>query len=143
MAGELFVLGNDLSELRRMSSWLRASAAAADVPDEVADKLELCANEAVSNIISYAFPDSGRHEISLELLPVDGGADLVIRDDGMPFNLLEVPAYQRPEDTASARIGGIGIHLIRSLMSHCSYERTGGINVLCLESRRAQPVGDA
>lgn len=131
---EKIVICNDLAELRRMSQWLSLSAARAAIPERLVPVLELCANEAVANIINYAFADRGPHEIIVELARTERGGILVIRDDGRPFDPLALPEFQPPATLEEARIGGLGVHLIRRMASRCEYRREGGMNVLCLEA---------
>jgi len=133
MLGERIVIANRLDELPRMSQWLHDSAASLGLEESDAFALDVSANEAVTNIISYAYGDQLRHDITLELHAAGNGARLVIRDDGKPFNLLEAPEHKAPGAIEEARIGGLGILLIRRMMSRCSYERADGFNVLYLE----------
>ena len=130
---------NDLSELRRMTAWLRAEAEAGRLSSAQVEVLDVCANEAVCNIISYAFPRAGDHDIELELTPLEGGdVRLTIRDDGQPFNPLEAPQPAHPASLAEAPIGGLGITLIRRLASRCDYRREHGHNLLSLEASAAR-----
>ena len=133
MFSDRLVIVNDLRELRRMSAWLQDACAAADFGADLAGRLDLCANELVANIISYAFDDGQRHEIALEVTAAPEGASLTVRDNGRPFNLLEAPAHRQPESIEQARIGGLGIHLVRQLSSGCRYRRDGGFNVLTVD----------
>jgi serine/threonine-protein kinase RsbW len=143
LLSDRLVIGNDLSELRRMTEWLRTSCNAAGIPKDVVYTLDFCANEAVANIISYAYDDPGPHNITLELHEAEQGARLVISDDGKPFNVLAAPEHRLPENIEAARIGGLGIHLIRRLITDCEYRRAGGFNVLSLEARHKPQSRDA
>ena len=140
---ERIAIRNDLAELRRMTQWLQDSARMVDVPQEFLYALDVCANEAVTNIISYAYDDNLRHDITLELSRTANGACLVIRDDGNPFNPLEAPPHQGPASLEDAMIGGLGIHLIRRMMTRCDYRREADVNVLCLEAERKVQPGNA
>ena len=133
MLDERIVIANRLDELRRMTQWLHDSAAAFGISRNALFTLDVCANEAVTNIISYAFGDHMRHDITLELHKAGTGARLVIRDHGKPFNPLEAPERHLPKAITDAGIGGLGIHLIKHLMTRCNYERVDGVNVLSLE----------
>ncbi len=141
MPGVRLVISNQICELRRMSQWLSDSAIAAGTPQDLVYALEYCANEAIYNIISYAFDDGQRHEITLELSKTAEGASLIIRDDGKPFNPLEAPAVKQPEGLDDMKIGGLGVHLIRQLTWRCNYQREGAINVLRLEARPGSRTG--
>jgi serine/threonine-protein kinase RsbW len=143
VACDRLVIANKPDELRRMSQWLRTAATVLDMPEDVILKLDLCANEAVTNIINHAYLDERRHSISLDLSDTINGVQLVIRDDGKPFNPLEQPENDPPRTLDAAAIGGLGVRLIRRLMTRCDYQREFGTNVLFLETLRDQPVGNA
>jgi len=143
LLSDRLVIGNDLSELRRMTDWLRTSCENAGIPRDVVYTLDFCANEAVANIISYAYDSPGPRDIAIELNATEGGARLVISDDGKPFNVLAAPEHRPPENIESARIGGLGIHLIRRMISACEYRRSGRFNVLSLEAKHNPQPRDA
>ena len=134
------VIRNEAAELRRMSEWLVRHCAAAAIPDDPVQRLEVCANEALANIISYAYQEDGAHTIRLELWAADGGVRLTVRDDGQPFNPLQAPDHQQPASLDEAQIGGLGIHLMRRLLTRWEYRRDSGCNVLCMS---ITPVGEA
>jgi serine/threonine-protein kinase RsbW len=140
--GDPLVIGNKVEELRRMTDWLWGTASAAGIAHELIVMLDFCANEAVSNIINYAYDDERHHDITLELSKTAQGACLVIRDDGKPFDLLHAPEYIAPKSLAEAKIGGLGIHLIRRTISHCTYQLENGFNVLRLEAHRKRSPRD-
>lgn len=143
MLGDRLVIGNRVDELRRMSRWLRESARELEIPQDVVFRLELCANEAVFNIISYAYDDTNPHDITLDLRRTGCGATLVICDDGRPFNPLSWPAHRAVTRIEDARAGGLGIHFIRNLMGRCDYRRVENLNELVLEARSDPPRSNA
>lgn len=133
MQGEQLVIANQLHELRRMTQWLHDSGQALGIAEDALFRLDVCANEAVTNIIDYAFVDNRRHNICIEMNKTPAGAILVIRDDGVNFNPLDMPEHQTPATLAEAAIGGLGIRLIKRMTSRCSFKRANGLNVLTLE----------
>ena len=130
---DLLEIANDLAELPRMSRWLLERASAAGIAGVLLPRLDLCANEATENIIRHAFAPGARHAIAIELSRTQHGAELLIRDDGRPFNPLDLPEPALPSTLAEARLGGLGVHLMRSMASRCQYVREGGYNLLRLE----------
>jgi len=119
-----------LSEIRRMSLWLDTEIRQLGLSEDLLFNFDLCANEAVANIISYGYPENGLHKISLQLSSVDGSVSLEIRDDGIPYNPLERPPHVQPASLEEAKIGGLGVDLIQIFMDECSYVRRNGRNVL-------------
>lgn len=124
------VIRNELSALREMSAWLEATIQRLEVPEPLVFKFDLCANEAVTNVISYAYPENGAREIGLRLFREDEALCLEIEDDGIPFNPIERPKHVQPASLEEAEIGGLGVDLIRTFMDECHYARRSGRNVL-------------
>jgi anti-sigma regulatory factor (Ser/Thr protein kinase) len=137
-------IANELEQLRRMSEWLSVAAESLELSDTLAWNLDLCANEAVANIILYGYEDQRQGQIALRLeLKANEAVCLSIEDDGKAFNPFTVlpPA---PYDTIeNAPIGGLGVHLIRSLMDDCHYRRSDDKNIITLCSRLNQASASA
>lgn len=129
---ELQIL-NDFMELGRMTEWIRNAGESMALPESLVWNFDLCANEAITNIISYAYKDDDRHYIDMRFeLTENEVLRLSIQDDGIPFNPFEA-LPPTPYDTfENAQIGGLGIHLIRSLMDECHYCRPNGKNITTL-----------
>lgn len=124
--GGCLILANRLSELVRAGDWLADQA----LPEAVLFAVRLCVEEAFTNIVSYAF-DGGDHDITLEIHPLPSEVEVVLSDDGRPFDPLAVEASSAATlETAS--IGGRGILLIKKFTARQSYLRQGGLNVLTL-----------
>ena len=94
--------------------------------------VNLAIEEAVVNVMNYAYPEGTRANILLEVVADDDTITFELYDDGRPFDptLVEevdvtLPANQRT-------VGGLGIHLIRHYMDTFSYERRGNQNVLTM-----------
>ena len=128
---------NDLSELARLAADIEAFCEKNGVDGEAAQALQLCLDEAATNVISYAWSDGAPHTFSLSLA---AGADAVIavlRDDGAPFNpLVDAAAPDLTASLETRAIGGLGIHFCKTLMRRLDYARDGGCNVFTLERAR-------
>ncbi len=127
-------IGNDLDSLREMSRWVDDSCKALGFPQNLCFRLDLVANEAVTNAISYGYATGQSGEIELRLDAADGNAVLEIEDDGLPFNPLDLADPVRAQSLEDTRIGGLGVPLIRKSMAHCEYQRRAGRNVLILKA---------
>jgi anti-sigma regulatory factor (Ser/Thr protein kinase) len=100
-------------------------------PDRIME-LELSLEEALVNIIKYAYPDgNGNMEISC----IPGGQDqfvVEISDTGIPFDILSVPEPDVTADVGDRKIGGLGIYFIKRLMDDVTYFRKDNKNILRL-----------
>jgi len=88
----------------------------------------LVIEELVSNTIKYGYDDQAVHEIRIDARVEGGTMILEISDDGHPFNPLEapepafhLPVHERP-------VGGLGLHLVRSMSDSVDYRRSGANN---------------
>jgi anti-sigma regulatory factor (Ser/Thr protein kinase) len=133
-AAEL-VIGNRLDELGRASAWLDGVADTLDLPTEMRFRLDLGLTEAVTNVIAYAYQDSAEHEIRIRLGADGPGVTLEVEDDGIAFDPLRAAGPPVPASLAEAKIGGLGIHLIRSMLDECHYHREAGKNRLTMVAR--------
>jgi anti-sigma regulatory factor (Ser/Thr protein kinase) len=133
-------------------AWLRADAAeaacvreafsrfceTAGVAEPVVHDFSLALQEAFDNLIEHAYRDRGRGVILVEAsLEPGSGIVVTVRDRGPAFDPADVP----PPDTAAtletARVGGLGLHLVRNLVDTLRYERRSGENRLILARRFA------
>jgi sigma-B regulation protein RsbU (phosphoserine phosphatase) len=94
-------------------------------------QLNLALEEAVVNVMNYAYQDSGL--IDLSATAADSEIIFVLEDSGKAFDPTKV---DDPDITLSAEdrdIGGLGIFLVQQLMSSVTYSRENGKNVLTMK----------
>src|SRR5262245_35286422 len=124
------VLANDLAEVPRLAARVDEFGQSRNIPARIVSRFNVALEEAVTNTISYAFPDVGRHAIEVRIEFRGGQLSASITDDGQPFDPLSQPAPDTRAGIADRKVGGLGIHLLRSLMQSVGYRRIGGRNVL-------------
>jgi anti-sigma regulatory factor (Ser/Thr protein kinase) len=127
-----YPLGPDLSDVLRMNDWLDDLMSAHGVPPARAGEVKVCLDEAVTNVLSYAFDTPERALADLKLTLSAGEIVAELRDGGRPFDPLAAPLSEVAEDLADAQVGGLGIRIIRELATRALYAREGGENVLTL-----------
>lgn len=130
-----------MDELPRIFQWTEEIATKATLPDWTRYALLLCIEEAVSNVIRYGYPDDHRDSSKDQVhLTLDWDADaatLTIEDQGVPFDPRELAAPTLPKTVEEAKIGGLGIHLMRRYAEKMDYQRDGEANRLTLRIRRS------
>lgn len=94
--------------------------------------------EAFTNVVRHGYPAEGGHEISIRLELAGGVVTFVIEDDARAFDPLQAPLNDLDAPLDERQPGGLGIHLIRTLMDEVAYQRTGGHNVLTMK-KKLQP----
>lgn len=121
-----FSLDADLKSMRAVRSWVESSCNVAVVYDDVASRIVLILEELITNVTKYN-PKS-RVSLQLALTLGDAAIELVVEDDGEPFDVT-VPPGMLPGER-EFRVGGYGLQLVRQLMDEVVYSRDGGRNRL-------------
>jgi anti-sigma regulatory factor (Ser/Thr protein kinase) len=130
------VLRNEAAELTRLNTFVSEFCSRESLPDGFEMALMLAAEEAFINVVRYAFSDAQPHPIVVRLQRDGEGVRLEVDDDGAPFNPLETPQFDPATPLEQRRAGGLGIHLLRNLMTELRYERVNGRNRLILRKLR-------
>ena len=128
-------LANDLEELDRLSEALESFCTEQGFSPAQTYSLELALDEIVSNIIQYGAFDDIRERISI-LIRHDGDTSLIrVEDDGVAFNPLTAapPELDVPLEERERPVGGLGIHIVSSVMDRVEYVRRDGKNILEME----------
>ncbi len=95
----------------------------------------LAVEELVSNCIKYGYDDTAPHEIDVALSVDDSALTVTIVDDGHPFDPVQAPPPDLTLPIEQRPIGGLGLHLLRTLSSEMRYERRGDTNRITLVAR--------
>ena len=130
---QVLVVPGRYNEIKRICEFVAAGAAEAGFDDNTIFHLELCCDEASTNIIEHAYgkEDAGNIVISYEV--ADDEFTIVLRDNGQAFDPANVPpplavsheAIPLDELANQMRIGGLGLHFIRNLMDEVTYTADG------------------
>lgn len=87
-------------------------------------------DEVITNVISYAYDDAQDHDI-VTRLSIDNGTLVVeVEDEGRAFNPLDVPEVDLERSAGDRPVGGLGIHVVRTVMDTLDYRREHGRNIL-------------
>jgi serine/threonine-protein kinase RsbW len=116
------VLHGELAELDRLTSWIERWAEQS-VPPDTMFALQLCLEEAVANIIMHGRANEDRAEIAIELEHDGETLRARVEDAGERFDPTEFQPPSRAASLEQAKVGDLGIHLMRSFASGIHYER--------------------
>jgi anti-sigma regulatory factor (Ser/Thr protein kinase) len=126
---------NDLSELNRIAKSVADFNGSHNLPSKAARAVSLALDEIITNIISYGYDDRKEHEIIIQLSVKQGELILQIEDDGRRFNPLDLPKADTESPLEGRQIGGLGIHLVRSIMDDMAYSRHNEKNCLTMKKK--------
>ena len=129
------VLPNDTQEVPRLNAFVEEVCETVGFEEIVAAQVKVAVEEAVVNVMKYAYPPGQRGDVTIEAASNDVRLKFTIIDSGRPFD----PTVQAEVDTTlpakDRQIGGLGIHIMRQNMDSINYERIDNLNVLTLRKR--------
>lgn len=132
---DAIIMRNDIQQIPTLAEWIDSLS----IPEELNMPVNLALEEAVSNVMLYAYPEVKNGQVLVEFVRSQIAGEqaheqiiFTITDSGVPFD----PTQQPPADTSLSveerAIGGLGIHLVMQLMDEVKYERVEDKNVLTL-----------
>ena len=129
------VLPNDVKAVPELTTFVEEVCEAVGFGPGDTTMINLAIEEAVVNVMKYAYPHDTKGDVTIEAVSNDVRLKFTIIDTGKPFD----PTVQAQADTTlSAKerpIGGLGIHLVRQIMDSINYERMENLNVLTLRKK--------
>ena len=94
-------------------------------------QIEVAIEEIMVNIVSYAqLPEDDDVQVTCEVLSDPLRVVVQFIDGGIPFDPLSIPDPDISPEALEQRIGGLGIFMVKRMMSDVSYAHCDGKNVL-------------
>jgi serine/threonine-protein kinase RsbW len=113
-----------------MSTLLEGFCLANEIPEDDQFNVRLVLDEAVINVMVHGYDDSHEHDINVSLSLESGVLAIHIDDDGVAYNPLDAPPPRFDLPIEERRIGGLGVHIMKTLAKSVEYRREYGRNNL-------------
>ncbi len=126
------VLHNDIQQIPQLADFVGIIAEEMGLEQSLAMGLNLALEEAVTNVILYAYPPGSDGLVDIEAIMRAKSLEFIISDSGIPFDPTQAPMADVTLNVAERPIGGLGIYLVRSIMDSVKYERKDGQNFLSM-----------
>jgi anti-sigma regulatory factor (Ser/Thr protein kinase) len=127
-------VADDLGDVGPAVRWVADGVSDADLSEDLRYALEVCLEEALSNLILHGVCGGRAKDIAIGYQAGNGEAMVLISDGCEPFDLTAAaPATPTPD-----HVGGRGIGLMRAFASALGYASEGGRNTLTLYFRPDQ-----
>ena len=120
---------NQIAEISEVYLRFEVFAEQLQLPSQIVGTMQIVFEELLSNIIKHSYSDEERHEIVIKVQVFADRVRVIIIDDGMPFNPLDAETPDTTLSLEEREIGGLGIHMVRTMMDSISYERDVDKNV--------------
>jgi sigma-B regulation protein RsbU (phosphoserine phosphatase) len=126
------IIKNRLEELSVVEEQFHEFAQQNDIPDGARQKMSIVLDDLLNNVVNYAYQDEDEHEIEVHIELSGKRLVATIQDDGVPFNPFGLETPDVSGSVGEREIGGLGIHLVRSMMDEYLYQRQINKNVVTL-----------
>ncbi len=128
-------LHNEITQLAPMAAWIESTCEEFGASMSLTMSINLALEEAVSNVIMYAYPDNGVSATFFVDFDLDENdiATWRIVDTGKPFDPTAKEDADLDLDVMDRPIGGLGIFMVKEIMDEVSYSREDGQNILSMK----------
>ena len=129
------ILHNNIKQIPQLADFIETIADEMHLDQALAMSLNLALEEAVTNVILYAYPEGSDGLVDIEAIMGRNTLRFIISDSGKAFDPTAAPEADVSLGVEDRPIGGLGIFLVRKIMDVVSYERTDGKNILSMTKR--------
>jgi serine/threonine-protein kinase RsbW len=119
------------AEIGAVNDALERAAMAGDVPEPAMRAMQVALDELLTNAIMHG-KVSLNDPMQVDLIVAKTALRAVISHAGPEFDPTDVAAPDLEGDLQDREIGGLGIHLVRSMMDEFAYEHVDGRNIIKL-----------
>lgn len=126
---------NELDEITALAVFVEELCEELSLSAEVTMNINLALEEAVCNVIMYAYPQGEEHEVMLKATYANNQLIFLLTDTGLSFDPTLAPDADISSSLEERSIGGLGIFLIRKIMNEVTYQRIDGQNLLTMKKK--------
>lgn len=130
--GTSLTLPAEPASLGKVLEVVRSVAEQAGIGLKPTTQLELAVEEVLVNILKHAY-GGGPGEVQVSCrITAEGAVEVEFADQGPPFDPLSRPEPDLAATVDERPIGGLGVHLAKTLTDQMTYRREDGSNILTL-----------
>ena len=117
------VLNNTLAAIEDGSACMLDFLDRAALDETTQSRLQVVFEELVANIVRHGFSARSGQSIHVTIAQGPDKVEFTFEDDGTPFDPLKAPPPPPHASLEKAKVGGLGIALVRKYASQLHYER--------------------
>ena len=132
---------NKRTEIPRLAEIAERFGRAHHLSEDDVANIQLVLDEMVINVIRHGYEDVGDHGVHRISITLRVAADLLtieLKDTARPYDPREAPAPQFDLPIEERSPGGLGVHIVRSIMDTMDYRRERGQNIVTMTKNLKQ-----
>ena len=110
-------------QLQLVRSFISKAAQQFGFDEESVHRIALAVDEACTNIIKHAYEFAPDNDIDIRIITNDHKFEVIITHHGKSFDPESVRVPDMREYLSSYRKGGLGMHIMRSMMDKVEYKQ--------------------
>src|SRR5574344_328480 len=115
---------NKLDEIDKIAAFIETVGEELQLTPSATMEINLALEEAIVNVILYAYPKGEDfHHIQLSVENTGNQLTFVLTDSGVAFDPTKIPEADTSLPIEERPIGGLGILLVRKIMTSVTYQR--------------------
>ena len=126
------LIHNDIQQIPQLAAFVEAIAEKKQLDHSLSLNLNLALEEAVTNVIMYAYPKGTDGLVDIEAIIREHSLTFIVSDSGQPFDPTTQPQADISLGVDDRPIGGLGIYMVKNIMDSVSYRRSDGKNILTM-----------
>ena len=129
------LLQNDIRQIPQLADFVETIAQESNLDQSMAMTLNLALEEAVTNVIMYAYPKGSQGLVDLEAIVRKDSLVFILSDSGKPFDPTAAPSADISLNVEERPIGGLGIYMVMNIMDKVVYRRDNDRNILTMTKK--------
>ena len=129
------LLQNDVRQIPQLADFVETIAQESNLDQALAMTLNLALEEAVTNVIMYAYPKGSQGLVDLEAIVRKDSLVFILSDSGKPFDPTAAPKADISLDVEERPIGGLCIYMVMNIMDSVAYRRENDRNILTMTKK--------
>lgn len=134
---------SELDDIDEVNERFNAFAGAHAVPDAARRTFNIAFDDLLNNVVSYAYKGSPDQVIDVRIELAPDHLEASVSDDGPMFDPFALEAPDVGLDVEERIIGGLGVHLVRTMMDEVHYHRVDDRNVVVIRKYLNQDLDAA
>lgn len=126
-------ISNNVNEIATLANFIEELGEELSLSAETTMNINLALEEAVANVIMYAYPPKEEQSILLKVTSNEDQLIFLLTDKGVSFDPTQAEDVDLTLSIEERPIGGLGIFLIRSIMNEVTYQRLDDENRLLMK----------
>lgn len=128
-------LTNQVEDIQVLTAFMTSIGNDIHMDEDTLSHVTLAVEEAVVNVMRYAYPEGETGIILLEAVCNDETLTFTLTDKGKAFDATKAEKVDTQQKARQHSEGGLGIHLMRNYMDNIDYERKDDQNVLTMQKK--------